>query len=238
MLCSLLKTSLFATALAFPPVALFPPTARPQTQATSDWEVFMLKSAQAFASQNYGEAEKQAKLALEFSSRFHPEDFRIEKNHRMLGQIYQAENHFAQAEAAFQKALSVHHQRVGSGDDNSPECLEDLAQLYELESKYAEAEPLRQRALQMIGKVYDGKGNWVAERMENLAAVYSAEQKYAAADELYQKSLELKEEQYGRDSTQLAGTLQKKAEVVAHLGRQSEAAALRDRASRLLGKRQ
>ncbi len=59
----------------------------------------------------------------------------------------------------------------------------------------------------------------------------------AAADELYQKSLKRKEEQYGRDVPSLPA-LQKNTEVLAHLGRQSEAAALRDRASRLLGKRQ
>jgi len=212
------------------------PSAKPQGQATSDWDVHMLAGSRAFDAQDFTEAEKQAKLALQFSSRFHPEDMRIERNLRFLGRIYQAQNRFPEAESSFHKALQVHHDRVGSGDDTLPDCYEDLAQLYEAEGKYNEAEPLRQRALKMMTKSYDGKGIWVAQRMESLAAVYVAEQKYAEADALYKKSISLTEEQFGRESARLADPLQKRADVLLQLGRQTEAAALHDRASQLLGK--
>lgn len=215
---------------------LFPAAGRPQIHAKSDWDVYMDRSAVAFKGQNYPEAEKQAKLALEFSSRFHPEDFRVELTHKLLGQIYQAQNLFAEAEASFQNEIKVHHYRVNSNDDQAPDCLEDLAQLYEAEGKYAEAEPLRLRALKMMVDTYDGKGNWVAERMEYLAALYAAEQKYVEADKFYEKSVKLKEEQYGRESTQLAYPLRKRAEILDQLGHRTEATALRERASRLLEK--
>jgi len=207
---------------------------RAQGGVRSDWGVCMQDAALAYNRGDYQEAEKQAKLALRFSSRLHPEDLRIRNNYEILGQIYQTQNRFADAEAAYQKELKICKEALRQQEHPLlADCLEETAQPYEAAGKYSEAEPLRQQSLKLISRANDGKGPPVAARLENLAALYDAEQKHAAAAELYQKSLRVLEEHFGRESSALVDTLDKRAKVLRDLGRQREAAEVEARAEHL-----
>jgi tetratricopeptide (TPR) repeat protein len=204
-----------------------------QIRSRSDWDVYIEAAAAAFDAKDYANAEKQAQAALQYSSRFHPEDLRVANTYATLGKIYEAQGKYEAAEAPLRKALEICRQAVREENVFEVGCLDDLAELYEAEGKYSDAEPLRKQSLKIATKVMDGKGPLVVLCAENLAQLYAAEKQFAVADELWLRSLRINEDEYGKESIQVALTLEKRASMLSEAGREREAADVKNRAAKI-----
>ena len=69
------------------------------------------------------------------------------RNLENLGDTYRAQNQYPQAEALYQRAVSIFRKSIGSDHVDTAEAMSRLGQLYELQGLYSQAEPLFQQAL-------------------------------------------------------------------------------------------
>jgi hypothetical protein len=79
----------------------------------------------------------------------------------------------------------------------------------------------------------DGKGPFAVLCAENLAQLYAAKKQFAVVDKSWLRSLRIDEEAYGKQSIQVALTLEKRASMRREAGRERETADVKNRAAKI-----
>jgi CHAT domain-containing protein len=121
--------------------------------------------------------------------------------------VYQDQGKYADADALFQRALTIMEAKLGKDDPELAVTLNNLAVLFDAQGKHADAEAFYQRALAIqeakLGKDHPD----VADTLRNLANVYQEQGKYADAEMFYQRALVIQEAKLGKDHPDVAAIL-------------------------------
>ena len=143
-----------------------------------------------------------------------------------LGDIYQAQGRYAEAEQAYKRAQAFW------GDEPSAfgygPLQMRLAAFYQSQGRYTEAELHYKRALEAFG---DYEESWqLAQITHDLAVNYHYQGRYEEAESLYKRSLSLSEKIFEPDDPAVAMILQSLAMLYQSRGRYTEAELLYKRA--------
>ena len=142
----------------------------------------------------------------------------------------------AEAEALYQRALTILEKALGTEHPYVAQSLNNLAVLYDTQGKYAEAEPLYKRALAIDQKALGPEHPEVATDLNNLAALYYTLGRYAEAEPLYQRGLAILEKALGAEHPHVAQSLENYAVLVRAIGLNAQAESLEDRAKAIHAK--
>jgi tetratricopeptide (TPR) repeat protein len=108
-----------------------------------------------------------------------------------LGQVYQAQSKYAEAEGAFERALIILERALQQSNSGLAVTLNDLATVYVLRGRYADAERLLKRALAINEQALGPKHPNVASVLENLATVYLKQGNQPEAMKLIERAREI-----------------------------------------------
>jgi CHAT domain-containing protein/Tfp pilus assembly protein PilF len=113
----------------------------------------------------------------------------------------------AEAVAAYEKAMQLAQQALGSEHPDTATLMNNLAGLYREQGQYGKAEPLYRRSLAIreskLGKDHPD----VAAALHNLGGLYREQGRYGEAEPLLLRGLAIWESQLGKDHPQVAQSL-------------------------------
>jgi len=138
------------------------------TQETQ-WDKHMAAAAKAYRQGHYGDAEKSIKAALKEAERFGPQDPRLATTLHNLGELYQVQGKYAEAEPLYKRSLAIREKVLGPEHPYVATSLNNLASLYDTQGRYAETEPLYKRSLAISEKALGPEHPNVAQGLENYA---------------------------------------------------------------------
>jgi tetratricopeptide (TPR) repeat protein len=153
-----------------------------------------------------------------------------------LGDLYAAEQRYAEAESALLRSLSLWEELVtarGSRYVAAPASIGSLDILYRDEGQAGNIVPLYQRVLDLQEQKLGPDNVLVSITLSQLANAYEQQGDYESALPLLQRVLAIQEKKWGSDSPLLLGILDPYARVLDKLNRPNEAAALRVRMKRI-----
>jgi tetratricopeptide (TPR) repeat protein len=180
----------------------------------------------------YAEAESMHVRALAINERAfgcdHPDTARSLNN---LAHVYANQGRFSEAEPMYIRALAINEGALGSDHPDTATSLNNLANLYASQGRYAEAEPLHLRALAVDERVLGPDHLATATDMSNLATAYYLQRKYAEAEPLYARAFAIRAKALGLGHPQTVSSIERYANLLTAIGRDDEAAALRQRAT-------
>jgi len=116
-----------------------------------------------------------------------------------LGDMYQAQGNYEQAEYWFKTCLSKAQNRLGGVHDYIGSSLNNLAALYYHQSRYAEAIPLLTEAIEIKRKSSDNDNYSLADSLVNLAFMYIETRDYPRAEQFCLQALKLGDKYYNFD---------------------------------------
>ena len=140
-----------------------------------------------------------------------------------LGDAYNENIQYNQAEITYRKALDLYEQQLGADHPYFATSLNNLAELYCSQGKYSRAETLYLRSLQIMERQLGADHLSVASSLNNLARLYDSQGKYSEAEPLFLRSLGIIERQLGADHPYFASSLNNLAELYRAQGKYSEA---------------
>jgi Tetratricopeptide repeat/NB-ARC domain len=108
-----------------------------------------------------------------------------------LGQFYEGQSAFGEAEEWTQKCLAIATQRLGADHPAVATSLNNLAFLYKSQGRYGEAEPLLVRSLEIRQRQLGDDHPAVATSLNNLAVLYANQGRLAEAEPLLVQALAL-----------------------------------------------
>ncbi len=156
-----------------------------------------------------------------------------------LGQFYQGQGLYAQAQPWFSQCLNHSRDRFGGEHPSVATSLSYLAALYRNQGRYSEAEPLNLKALALRQRLLGEEHPDVAQSLNNLALLYRNQGRYSEAETLYLKALALRQRLLGEEHPDVATSLNNLAYLYDNQRRYSEAEPLNLKAlslrQRLLG---
>jgi tetratricopeptide (TPR) repeat protein len=140
-----------------------------------------------------------------------------------LGNFYEGQGLYTQAEPWCKQCLSAAKNRFGETHVDVATSLNNLAALYQFQGRYSEAEPLCLHALelwkQLLGEIHVD----VATSLNNLAEVYRIQGRYSEAEPLHLHALELWKQLLGEIHPDVATSLNNLAALYESQGRHDEA---------------
>jgi tetratricopeptide (TPR) repeat protein len=193
------------------------------------WKELDGTGGKALAEGRTADAEKAWKDAVQIAQRFGPGDGRFIISLNNLGELYQSQGKYADAEPYRQRALELMEQQLGPEHPLVVEGLDNLAKLYWLQGKHSAAEPLAKKLLTIVEKLAGPEHPNTAQVLNNLAEVYKAQGRYAEADNAHKHALAIRENALG-ESPEVAQSLTNLAELYRAQGKYSEAEPLYKRA--------
>jgi tetratricopeptide (TPR) repeat protein len=140
-----------------------------------------------------------------------------------LGNLYQQQGKYAEAEPLYQRALSIWEQQWGPENLNVAWPLTSLGDLNYQQGKYAEAEPLLQHALHIREQTLGPEHPEVAYSLSGLANLYREQGKFAEAELLLQRALHIREQEQGSQHSETADTMHDLAQLREVQGNSEEA---------------
>ncbi|MEP0896887.1 MULTISPECIES: tetratricopeptide repeat protein [Leptolyngbya] len=140
-----------------------------------------------------------------------------------LGQFYEGQAAFAEAEEWYLHCRSISTQRLGESHPDVATSLNNLAGLYESQGRYEEAEPLLIQALELYRSLLGETHPDVASSLNNLAGLYYSQGRYEEAEPLYVQALELRRSLLGETHPDVASSLNNLAGLYYSQGRYEEA---------------
>lgn len=140
-----------------------------------------------------------------------------------LGQLYQTQGRYGEAEPLLQKALKSRFKLCGEDHLDYAASLNNLAELYRVQGRYSEAESLYARSLKIAERQLGVDHHNVAKSLNNLATLYTFQGRYSEAESLYIRSLGIRERQLGGDHSDVANSLNNLAALYTSQGRYNEA---------------
>jgi len=133
---------------------------------------------------------------------------------------------YADAEALFERSLTIYEKGLGSDDPDVATSLNNLALLYHEQGKYTEAEKVFERAMAIDEKALGPDHPGVAVDLNNLAGLYVTQRRYAEAEPLFKRAITIDEKALGPDHPGVAIDLNNLAELYREQGSYPEAEAL------------
>ncbi|UKO97522.1 tetratricopeptide repeat protein [Nostoc sp. UHCC 0870] len=140
-----------------------------------------------------------------------------------LGDFYQGQGLYTQAEPWNQQCLSTVQNRLGDNHPDVATSLNNLAYLYYSQGKYDQAEPLYLQALELRQRLLGDNHPHVATSLNNLAYLYYSQGKYDQAEPLYLQALELSKRLLGDNHPHVAISLNSLANLYYSQGKYGQA---------------
>ncbi len=144
-----------------------------------------------------------------------------------LASLYKTEKRFAEAEAAYQQAMSLREQWVGKQHPDWASSLNDYAGLYFVQGQYDRAAVLYTEALQLHRSLLGNTHATVAISLNNLASVFYARKQYPAAITHATEAVQI--------STQVWGAGHPKTQTLQNNLQAMQAAAAKSGSGKMLG---
>jgi tetratricopeptide (TPR) repeat protein len=110
-----------------------------------------------------------------------------------IGERYNVDNQYEQAENAYKEALELKERTVASDDPDIPRALDKLAEIYRAHGKLRAAESLMERSLAVKEKIYGPDDPAVAGSLKSLAELYRLEGKSGDAEQLTRRAIAIDE---------------------------------------------
>jgi CHAT domain-containing protein/tetratricopeptide (TPR) repeat protein len=124
-----------------------------------------------------------------------------------LGNIYNADRRFAEAEKSFLHALEIEEERYGLDHPEVATIRENLGLTYELQERYGEAESHFKKALAIMEGAYGKNHPAVTISLHNLAMTYKSEGRFDEAEDLLRRSLSIRQNSFEPDNSNVALSL-------------------------------
>ena len=147
-----------------------------------------------------------------------------------LGNIHNATGAYTDAQAAFERALAIYDEVLGSAHPDQAKLLNNLANVRHNMGAYAEAKTLYERALAISETTLGPEHPDVALALHNLANVHYATGDYAKARALYEQTYAIQEKTLGPDNPDLTYPLSNLGLVHKAMGEYAEARRIGERA--------
>ena len=186
---------------------------------------------EARAAQQAGQVDQALTLyqqAADLSREKWPSDAAV--MHYLIGDIQLSRQAYADAERAYQEALTLRERAYGQQHGAVAVSLNALAGLYYQLGDYVRAQPLYERALSIDEAVQGSTHRNVAIDLNNLAELHRSLGNYKAAEPLYQRALEIDKIAFGLDHPRIAIRLSNLAELFREQGNYAAALDLLQRA--------
>ena len=160
------------------------------------------------AAHRYPEAETAARQMIAAAEALSSQDrpAQIALGYNYLGHVYLAWGHWADAEAAFKRALALNEEALGPDHLRVAITADNLAQAYRFQKRFDEAEPLYARAIKIAEKA-SPQGIETANILDHFSFLKEHEGKLAEAVELCQRALAIREKVSGADNQLVTPTL-------------------------------
>ncbi|MGG6264518.1 tetratricopeptide repeat protein [Leptolyngbya sp. AN03gr2] len=140
-----------------------------------------------------------------------------------LGQFYEGQSVFWEAEEWYLHCRSLLTQRLGKKHIGMAISLSNLARLYQLQGRYEEAEPLFTQALELCQSLFDKYHPYIALSLNNLALLYESQGRYKEAELLFIQALELHQLLFDKNRPEVATSLHNLARLYRSQGRYEQA---------------
>jgi len=199
----------------------------------SAWVRFMTAGEAASAQEKYADAENALSLALGEAEKFGPLDDRLATTLNNLGQVYDQEGKYEQAEPLYKRCLRISEKIKGPNHPDVAISLKNLGQLYWEQGKYEESEALINRAMQIDEKALGPNDRQVANLANSLATLYASQGRYAESERLYKRALQI----WGQSNNpDLASVVNNLAQLYYKQGKYDQAEPLYKRALQIFEK--
>jgi tetratricopeptide (TPR) repeat protein len=140
-----------------------------------------------------------------------------------LGNFYEGQGLYSQAEPWFEQCLFVTQNHFGSEHQDVATSLNNLALLYYSQGRFSEAEPRLRQALELHKRLLGEEHPNVARSLNNLANLYESQGRYSEAELLYVQALKLCKRLLGENNTLVAASLNNLAYLYESQGQYSKA---------------
>jgi tetratricopeptide (TPR) repeat protein len=164
--------------------------------------------------------------ALEEKLSGNRDDVRVARAWASLGQVYQAERRWADAENLFRKALAVREREQGPNHRDVASALNNLAVLLQDSKRFEEAEPLLERALRIWEDRLGSDHPLVAAASHNLAVLYTQVGRTREAETYFKRAIRIASVALPPDHPNTAAYMDSYAVLLRRLGRKDEAGRL------------
>lgn len=192
-------------------------------QKDTEWEENLYKTQLARGEGREADAEQFCLAAIKRAEESRENYARLAASLNTLGLIYGDEMNYPEAEKAYQRALQIREQHLGSNDPAVATSLVNLGEVYENQGDYAKAEPLYKRALTIRQATLSWDSGKLASARTKLAGVYLHQAQCSDAVDLSSQSLAIKERVGGTDNPLLTVDLTIAGNCDLLLGNYSEA---------------
>lgn len=123
----------------------------------------------ALGENNYAEAERQYKAAIEIAESEGDKQALVLIGLRSLAQVYFVQGRDSEAEEIYRKRLAIIQESKDQDSGKLVKAYDDLATFYLVRNRFSEAEPLYQQAIAIRQKAFGVDSPKVAEDLEYYA---------------------------------------------------------------------
>jgi tetratricopeptide (TPR) repeat protein len=161
----------------------------------------------------WGQAEEQQKLAIEYAEKMQPQDFHLLASISELAGIYESQNKSAEAEAQYRRQLQVSQQLFGSDSMHNSMPLMALGQHFMRLKDYTSAAPYYKQSLELNEKLFSPSSPHVRESLLALGQLYATQKDYSAAEPYLQRALAIDQTAFAPDDIASSVTLERLAHL-------------------------
>jgi tetratricopeptide (TPR) repeat protein len=154
--------------------------------------------------ENYVEAEKQLKTALEIAIGTHLEDTALASVKFDLGSLYTKLLRFDESEPLLRDAIELRKKALGEKHADTLFAINGLGCLIGQQGKYDEAEKLFKSVIEAREEILGKDSLDVADSYNDLGFLYRDSERYDKAVEAYQKAADLRKAKLGKDHLAVA----------------------------------
>lgn len=163
----------------------------PAAIAADDHAMLIKGGEYAYQTHDLAAAEELWGKALSEAEKTEPNGLKVAEALTDLGIVYDETHRYKEAEAAYNRALSIREKLLGPNDLAVAVTVNNLANLYKDQKKYAEAEPFYKRAINISIAKEGANSETLAPSYFNLANLFMLQNKYADAIPLLKRSLQI-----------------------------------------------
>jgi tetratricopeptide (TPR) repeat protein len=195
----------------------------------NSWEQYTQQGSEEFIQSNYGQAERQFKLALKEAETFGEHDLRLATSLTNLGVLYKAHAQIAKAEPLFERALLVQQNVLGANNFEVISTAAKLCHYYAQRGEWNKADALCARVFSYVEAYQNTKEHELdlAVLADGLAKSFGDR---SPSERLFQIALAIRQRALPANHMAVASSSECLARLYAGRGNQSEAEPLFRRA--------